>query len=63
DTEIVSGVLHKPFDVAELGSLIRHIVKGINGDLAEALRNSQERAIREFVENIERKRSEPNGTH
>lgn len=57
DNQIVSGVLHKPFDVGEVGSLIRHILKGWDEGLAGALRNSRERAIREFIEQAERERS------
>lgn len=55
DESIVAGVLHKPFDVTEVASLIRHIVKGWNEDQAAGLRNSRERSIREFIERSERR--------
>lgn len=57
DTSVVTGVLHKPFDVGEVGSLLRHVVRGWDDDLAAALRNSRERAIREFIEAAERQRA------
>lgn len=57
DHSIVAGVLHKPFDVGEVGTLIRHIARGWDEDLALALRNSRERAIREFIEQAERERT------
>ena len=59
DTSIVAGVLHKPFDVADVGSLLRHVTRGWNDDLVAALRNSRERAIREFIEAENRERTSP----
>ena len=58
DAAIVSGVLHKPFDVDEVGTLIRHIVRGGDDAVAAALRNSKIRAIRDFVEASERPRQD-----
>jgi DNA-binding response OmpR family regulator len=63
DTSVVSGVLRKPFDVAEVGSLVRHVVRGWDDDLAAALRNSRERSIREFIEATARERSGPRRQH
>ena len=63
DHEIVSGVLHKPFDVGEVGSMIRHIQRGWDEDVAVALRNSRERAIREFIEQAERERGRRKRSH
>jgi two-component system response regulator VicR len=63
DTSVVSGVLHKPFDVGEVGSLLRHVVRGWDDDLAAALRNSHERAIREFIAAAERERTGPRRQH
>lgn len=57
DTDIVAGVLHKPFDVRDVASLIRHIVRGWDDNLAGALRNSRERAIRDFIQAEERERT------
>jgi DNA-binding response OmpR family regulator len=59
DTSIVAGVLHKPFDVGDVGSLLRHVVRGWDDDLVAALRNSRERAIRDFVEAAARDRAAP----
>lgn len=63
DTSVVSGVLHKPFDVGEVGSLLRHVVNGWDDDLAAALRNSHERAIRDFIEAAARERAAPRRQH
>jgi len=49
DSELVSGVLHKPFEVAELGSLVQACVAGFNEELKQKLFVSKDRAIREFV--------------
>jgi CheY-like chemotaxis protein len=48
DAEFVSGVLHKPFDVAELGNLVRACVSGFTDELKQQLFVSKDRAIREF---------------
>lgn len=57
NTDVVAGVIHKPFDVRDVASLIRHIVRGWDDALAAALLNSRERAIREFVQAEERERT------
>lgn len=49
DSSIVSGVIHKPFDVAEIGSLVRHCVFGPDPDVARILQSSTDRAIRDFA--------------
>ncbi|MFN2443743.1 MAG: response regulator [Thermoanaerobaculia bacterium] len=49
DTTIVAGVIHKPFDVSDVASLIRHIVHGWDEELARSLKQSQQRAIRDYV--------------
>jgi CheY-like chemotaxis protein len=49
DSEIVSGVLRKPFEVAELGDLVRACVNGFTAELNERLFFSKDRAIRDFV--------------
>ncbi len=49
DAELVSGVLHKPFEVAELGNLVRACVTGFTEELKQQLFVSKDRAIREFV--------------
>src|SRR6266576_2461893 len=35
DAELVSGVLHKPFEVAELGNLVRSCVTGFTEELRQ----------------------------
>ena len=49
DSELVSGVLRKPFEVAELGDLIRACVTGFTEELSQKLFFSKDRAIRDFV--------------
>jgi CheY-like chemotaxis protein len=49
DSELVSGVLRKPFDVAELGNLVRACVSGFTEEVAQKLVLSKDRAIRDFV--------------
>jgi CheY-like chemotaxis protein len=49
DSELVSGVLRKPFDVTELGNLVRACVNGFTEEVAQKLVLSKDRAIRDFV--------------
>jgi CheY-like chemotaxis protein len=49
DSEIVSGVLRKPFEVAELGDLVRACVNGFTKEVNETLFFSKDRAIRDFA--------------
>ena len=49
DSELVSGVLRKPFDVSELGDLVRSCVTGFTEVVTERLLSSRDRAIRDFV--------------
>jgi CheY-like chemotaxis protein len=48
DPDIVSGVLRKPFEVAELGSLVRLCVHGIH-EAADDLVNARDASIRDFA--------------
>jgi len=49
DSELVSGVLRKPFEVAELGNLVRACVTGFTEEVTQKLFFSKDRAIRDFV--------------
>jgi two-component system OmpR family response regulator len=49
DADIVAGVIRKPFEVAELGGMIRLCVKGFEDELSEKLHDSTDRTIREFA--------------
>jgi CheY-like chemotaxis protein len=49
DSELVSGVLRKPFDVAELGDLVRSCVTGFTEEVTKKLVFSKDQAIRAFV--------------
>jgi CheY-like chemotaxis protein len=48
DSELVSGVLRKPFEVAELGDLVRACVTGFTEEVSQRLFFSKDRAIRDF---------------
>lgn len=49
DSKIVSGVIRKPFEVADLGSIVRLCVSGLDEEVAQRLYTSSDRAIREFA--------------
>ena len=49
DPEVVSGVIRKPFEVADLGKLVRLCVSGYDDELMQKLYVSKDRAIRDFV--------------
>jgi len=49
DPDIVAGVIRKPFEIAELGSMIRLCVKGLDEELSQKLSFSTDRSIREFA--------------
>lgn len=52
DAAIVAGVLRKPFEVAELGNLVRLCVYGYNSELSQKLYVSRDRAIRDFAKDL-----------
>jgi len=49
DADFVAGVLRKPFEVAELGNLVRACVIGFTEEVTQKLSFSKDRAIRDFV--------------
>jgi len=49
DAEIVAGVIRKPFEIAELGGMIRLCGKGLEETLSTRLYYSSDRAVREFA--------------
>lgn len=49
DAAVVAGVLRKPFEVSELGSLVRLCVTGFQNEVTEQLSMSNDRAIRDFA--------------
>jgi CheY-like chemotaxis protein len=49
DSELVAGVLRKPFEVAELGDLVRSCVNGFRDEVSQRLFSSKDRAIRDFA--------------
>jgi DNA-binding response OmpR family regulator len=50
DPNIVAGVIRKPFEVAELGGMIRLCVKGLDEAMSSRLYYSSDRAVREFAQ-------------
>ena len=50
DANIVAGVIRKPFEIAELGGMIRLCVKGLDEELSARLCYSNDRAVREFAQ-------------
>ena len=59
DAEVVAGVIRKPFEVADLGSLVRLCANGFHA-VAHKLRFASDRGIREFVRNREESVGERN---
>jgi CheY-like chemotaxis protein len=57
DPSVVAGVLRKPFEVTELGQLVRLCVTGFDSELTHGLNISEDQAIRDFV----RSHSRPGG--
>ena len=57
DAEIVSGVLRKPFDVADVGSLVRHCMSGFKAALQQKDAESDETLRILSTEGIERLRT------
>lgn len=49
DPNVVSGVIRKPFEVADLGRLIRLCITGYDDELMQKLYVSRDRAIRDFA--------------
>lgn len=50
DADIVAGVIRKPFEIAELGGMIRLCVKGLEEARTSQLYSSSDRAVREFAQ-------------
>ena len=49
DSTIVAGVLRKPFEIAEVGSLVRLCVNGFDSESSQKLYTSEDKAIRDFA--------------
>ena len=49
DASVVAGVLRKPFEVADLGSLIRLCIKGYFDEETQHLYEAKDRSVRDFV--------------
>ena len=49
DASIVAGILRKPFEIAEVGSLVRLCVNGFDSERSRTLYVSEEKAVRDFA--------------
>ncbi|HKB80038.1 MAG TPA: response regulator [Thermoanaerobaculia bacterium] len=49
DPGVVAGVLRKPFEVADIGNLLRFCVRGVDDEITERLRMSEDGAVRRLV--------------
>jgi adenylate cyclase len=49
DASIVAGVLRKPFEIADLGGIVRLCINGYDSELTEKLYTSSDRTIRNFA--------------
>jgi len=49
DPNVVAGVIRKPFEVADLGRLVRLCINGYDDELMHKLYVSRDRAIRDFA--------------
>jgi len=49
DPDVVAGVLRKPFEVGELGNIIRLCVNGFDSEVANASTSSRDSAVRKFA--------------
>lgn len=50
DASIVAGVLRKPFEIADLGGIVRLCINGYDSELTEKLYASSDRTIRNFAQ-------------
>jgi CheY-like chemotaxis protein len=50
DSDVVSGVIRKPFEVSEVGSLVRLCIHGFDELVQKELMTSRDRSIRDYVE-------------
>jgi CheY-like chemotaxis protein len=48
DPAIVAGVIRKPFEVAEVGSLVRHCVEGYQNQLSKQLATADDSTMRQM---------------
>ena len=51
DADVVAGVLRKPFEVADVGNLVRLCVNGFDSVAAKDLLRASDRSIRELAVN------------
>ena len=50
DAAIVAGVLRKPFEIADLGGIVRLCVNGLDTETTERLYASSDRTVRNFAQ-------------
>ena len=50
DASIVAGVLRKPFEIADLGGIVRLCINGLDGEMTDRLYASSDRAVRNLAQ-------------
>lgn len=50
DASLVAGVLRKPFEVADLGGIVRLCINGLDSEMTGRLYASSDRAVRNFAQ-------------
>ena len=63
DPDIVAGVIHKPFEIAELGNIVRLCVTGFDEEVAHHLIASRDSAIRRVATQLRYGAFIPPGEH
>lgn len=54
ESDIVAGVIRKPFEVADLGNLIRLCIRGIDEEIGAMMRVSDDPTVRDLAESSPR---------
>ncbi|HEX8171899.1 MAG TPA: response regulator [Thermoanaerobaculia bacterium] len=63
DPNVVSGVLRKPFEVADLGNLVRLCVHGYDSQTRQELMSSHDRGMRDLASHLPQIADRGNGAH
>ena len=50
DASIVAGVLRKPFEIADLGGIVRLCINGMDSEMTGQLYTSSDRTVRSFAQ-------------
>ena len=50
DPTVVAGVLRKPFEIADLGGVVRSCINGVDSEMSDRLNASNDRSVRNFAQ-------------